>query len=157
MLTEQWEAKLKKSHQWQPCPTLKTQIISSANLKNFDFFLLEIKGTDRKNSIMWNNVLLDHPFLWELIQSVFYSKSCRLFLNMKVSYLQGLQIHVKRSFREFEKVKFWKELKDYSVSLAWKSFAGVARRKENLSGNIILSRVKLDVNWVKFHAAVILL
>lgn len=67
---------------------------------------------------MWNNVLLDHPFLWELIQSVFYSKSCRLFLNMKVSYLQGLQIHVKRSFREFEKVKFWKELKDYSVSLA---------------------------------------
>lgn len=37
--------------------------------KNFGFFLLEIKGTDRKNSIMWNNGLLDHSFRWKWIQS----------------------------------------------------------------------------------------
>lgn len=106
---------------------------------------------------MWNNGLLDHSFLWKWSQSVFYRKSCRLLLNMKVSHLQGLQIHMKESFRKFEKVKMWKEIKDYSVSLAWKSFVGVAGRKANLPGNIILPRGKLDVNWVKLHTAVILL
>lgn len=46
--------------------------------------------------------------------------------------LQSIQIHVKESFREFGEVKPWKEIKGYSVSLAWKSFVGVAGRKANL-------------------------
>lgn len=73
---------------------------------------------------------------------------------MKVPHLQSIQIHVKESFREFGEVKLWKEIKGYSVSLAWKSFVGVAGRKANLE---ILSRGELDVNWVKLHTVVILL
>lgn len=94
---------------------------------------------------MLNNGLLDHPFPWKWVQSVSYSKSCRLLLNMKASYLQGLQIHVKASFREFEKVKLWKEIKRYSVSLAWKKALLELQERKQICLEILYY---LEVNWM---------
>lgn len=49
---------------------------------------------------------------------------------MKVSHLQGLQIHVKEGFREFKKVKLWKEIRVVLCTLHEKALLELQEGKQ---------------------------